>query len=186
MEIKNGRVVYDTSRDRRQLARLKGDKGALKNSGWSAVGLTLTEMEFKMKLQVNSVSNDKVRYCASIHSIKASLGYDELVVYVARKYRRGSCPYNSIVAHERKHVAIFRDALVRYAPLVERRLAEAARRLRPIRTKSPKRATARLQRKLEREIRPLFNKLNKALDTANAELDTAENYEREQAACPRW
>ena len=182
-----GRVTYDTGKSREQLARLQGRKGAQsRKRGWNPIGLTLTELQFRMDISINTLSRKANRHCATVAGIKAELGYDEITIYIAKRYPRGSCQYLSVLEHENEHLAIFRDTLARYGPKVERRLVQAASRLKPLTGRSPNQAAAKIQKALQRKIEPLFKEMNKVMDRENDRIDTAENYHREQARCSKW
>lgn len=182
-----GRVTYDTGKSREQLARLQGRKGAQsRKRGWHPIGLTLTELQFRMDISIKTLSRKANRHCATVAAVKAELGYDEITIYVAKRYRRGSCQYLSVLEHENEHLAIFRNTLARYGPKIERRLVRAASRLKPVSGRSPNQAAAKIQKALQRRIEPLFKEMNKVMDRENDRIDTAENYHREQARCSKW
>lgn len=182
-----GRVTYNTRKSREQLARLQGRKGAQsRKRGWHPIGLTLTELQFRMDISINTLSRKANRHCATIAGVKAELGYDEITIYVAKRYHRGSCQYLSVLEHENEHLAIFRNTLARYGPKVERRLVQAASQLKPLTGRSPQQAAAKIQKALQRQVEPLFKEMNKIMDTENDRIDTTENYHREQARCSKW
>ena len=114
------------------------------------------------------------------------MGYDKLKVYIARKYRPGSCNYRSILDHENRHVSVFRNTLVKYAPRVERRLKRFAASLGPVVATSADQAAKILQQKLQRELKPLIREMDREMDFRNAKLDSPQNYRREQARCSQW
>ena len=176
-----GRVTYETRKSREQLARLQSRK-----RGWNPIGLTLTKLQFRMDISINTLSRKAKRHCATVAGVKAELGYDEITIYVAMRYPRGSCQYLSVLEHENEHLAIFRNTLARYAPKVERRLVQAASQLKPLTGRSPDQAAAKIQKSLQRQIEPLFKEMNKVMDRENDRIDTTENYHREQARCSKW
>ena len=187
LETISGDVVYDTGRNRNELHRLQGRGGASSQGrGWHPIGLTQTELQFKMNIRVNTMLRPDRSHCASLSAVEASLGYERITIYVDSRYRAGSCQYQSVLDHEHLHLAVFRDTLAVYAPEVERRLGEAAGRLRPISARTPEQAAARLQKALQREMEPLFNEMNRRLDAENNRLDSEHNYRREQARCSEW
>ncbi len=188
LEIKPGRVVYDASKSRKQIQRLQSGRGGAKSSkrGWKPIGLTLTELKFRMNISVSTISRSDDRYCATVAGVKATLGYEKITVHVDKRYRRGSCQYRSVLQHEKEHLSIFRGVLDRYAPKVERRLTQAATGLRPITAGSPQQAANKLQNALQRRMEPLFKEMNRTLDRENDTIDTAANYKREQARCRKW
>ncbi len=187
LQINSGRIVYNTRKDRRQLGRLQGQRGGpSRKRGWHPIGLTLTELKFRMKISVSAVARTGSGYCASVSKVEAELGYGDITVYVDKRYRKGSCQYRSVIEHENEHVAIFRSTLDRYAPRVEDRLTRAAENLKPVAANTPNRAAERLQNALQRQMKPLFKEMNKVLDRKNNNIDTPANYKREQARCSNW
>lgn len=188
IKTNNGKLTIHNGFSRSQLANKQGQRKVSggKKGLWRPVGLTLTELEFFLSVRVTATPAAKGRYCGHLESVEATIGYEKLTVYVARKYRPGSCHYRSIMDHEQLHVSIFRNTLAQFSPRVERRLRRAAAAMRPIVSSSADQAANRMQRKLQNEIKPLFREMNRVLDAANAKLDTPENYRREQARCNGW
>jgi hypothetical protein len=187
LQINSGRVVYNTRTDRRQLRRLQGQRGGpSRKRGWHPIGLTLTELKFRMKISINTLPRKGSGHCATVGAVEAELGFGDITVYVDKRYRKGSCQYRSVIEHENEHVAIFRSTLDRYAPRVEGRLTRAAEKLKPVAANTPNQAAERLQKTLKRQMEPLFKEMNRALDSKNNGIDTAANYKREQARCSKW
>jgi hypothetical protein len=182
-----GYLYYDTSHSSGELDRLQGRTGSAdRRHGWHPIGLTLTELQFRMQIRVNTLARADNSHCAVIAAVDASLGYDKITVYVDRLYQPGSCQHQSVLDHEHTHVAVFRDTLAIYAPKVEQRLTEAAQRLKPVTARTAEQAAAKLQKALQREMEPTFNEMNRRLDTDNARLDGKDNYLREQSRCSKW
>ncbi|NQU61088.1 MAG: hypothetical protein HQ512_08155 [Rhodospirillales bacterium] len=187
LEVTTGRVVYDNARSRKQLKVLQNN-GKISSSrrGWQPIGLTLTELQFRMNISVNTLSQPGGGNCAVISGVKARLGFGKITVYVDKRYRRGSCQYNSVLEHENEHVEIFRETLDQYATLVEDRLIEAAANLKPVFAKTAQHAAQKLQNTLQSKVEPMFKKMNQAIDRKNDTIDTPANYKREQKRCPKW
>jgi hypothetical protein len=182
-----GRVVYNTAASRSQISRLKSKRGGSGSKrGWYPIGLTLANLQFGMEISVQVQSRSGKSHCAKIDEVRANLGFDRITVYIAKRYRKGSCQYRSILNHEQEHINIFRDALAVYAPKVERRLTELATRLKPVSARTGKQAADKLQKTLHREMKSLFKALNKTIDDNNDRIDTVRNYKREQARCSTW
>jgi hypothetical protein len=182
-----GYLYYDTSRSSGELDRLQGRTGSAdRRHGWHPIGLTLTELQFRMQIRVNTLARVDNSHCAVIAAVDASLGYDKITVYVDRRYPPGSCQHQSVLDHEHTHVAVFRDTLAIYAPKVEQQLTDVAQRLKPVTARTAEQAAAKLQKTLQREMEPLFNEINRRLDIDNARLDGKDNYLREQSRCSKW
>jgi len=182
-----GQVYYDGGHSSGELDRLQGRTGSAdRRHGWHPIGLTLTELQFRMQIRVNTLARADNSHCAAIAAVDATLGYDKVTIYVDRRYPPGSCQHQSVLDHEHMHLAVFRDTLAIYAPKVEQRLSEAAQRLKPVTARTAEQAAAKLQKALQREMEPLFNEMNRRLDTDNARLDGKDNYLREQSRCSKW
>jgi hypothetical protein len=182
-----GHIQYDTSRGRDELDRLQGRAGSAdRRNGWHPIGLTLTELQFRMQIRVNTLARADKSHCAVLAAVDATLGYDRITIYVDRRYKPGSCQHQSVLDHEHEHLAVFRDTLAIYAPRVEERLGDAARRMKPVTARTAEEAAAKLQRALQREMEPLFNEMNRRLDADNGRLDSKTNYLSEQSRCSKW
>jgi len=182
-----GEIHYDTGRTSDELVRLQGRSGSAdRRKGWHPIGLTLTEVQFRMQIRVNTLGGADSSHCAVISAVDATIGYDKITIYIDRRYPSGTCQHQSVLDHEHMHVAVFRDTLAVYATRVEQRLGEAARRLRPATGRTAELAAAKLQKALQREMEPLFNEMNRRLDADNARLDNKDNYLREQSRCSKW
>ncbi|MBO6520450.1 MAG: hypothetical protein JJ900_09125 [Rhodospirillales bacterium] len=184
----DGRVTVNNAHSRESLRRMQRQSGRASafGSAWTPVGLTLTELKYSMRLKVEAQPVSDGGYCARVTAVEADLGYDNLRIFIARKFRPGSCAYRSINAHEMTHVAVFKQALDRFYPRLQHRLQRAAETLDPVRTSNPDRAAAYLRKRLSASVEPLFLEMNRELDRNNARLDTPERYRREQALCTDW
>lgn len=184
----DGEIRLDNRKSRAELQRMqqsRGKAGAF-GAGWTPVGLTLTELKYAMKVRVEAVTSGQSRYCARLTEVSADIGFENMDVFVADKFKPGSCAFRSINDHELTHVAVFRETLDVYHPRMLRRLERTARSLGPVRASSPDAAARILQSKLRAAIDPLFAEMNRTMDRNNARLDTPERYRAEQSRCTDW
>ena len=188
LRIEPGKITLNNRYSRSQIKTLsgRGPSSVKLGSRWQPIGLTLTEQQFSMRVKVDAKRIGSDRFCGQLSRVDARLGYDKLKVYIARKYRPGSCNYRSILDHENRHVSVFRNTLVKYAPRVERRLRRFAASLGPVVATSADQAAKILQQKLQRELKPLIREMDREMDFRNAKLDSPQNYRKEQARCPQW
>jgi len=185
LEVNPGRINYITDRSKAGLRRLhSGYRTA--DANWSPIGLTVAELGFGLAISVRAESMADGRFCAEIAAVEATLGYDDIDVYIASEYPHGSCQYNAILDHERLHVIVFQETLNRFFSRVEAALRHAADTAKPILVRDPDKATKKFQSALERVAKPLFHQINAATDEGNGALDTLENYQREQDNCVSW
>lgn len=183
-----GPIRYDNTRSRNHLRkrqRGQGRTGAF-GKGWTPVGLTLTELKYQMRVRVEALKLSSGSYCARLTAVDAKLGYDKFDVFIARKFRPGTCAHQSIKEHELTHVSVFKSGLNEFYPRMQHRLDRAAGGIGTIKVSNPNAAAKRLQRRLRDAIDPLFKEMNRTLDRRNGLLDTPDRYRSEQARCTDW
>lgn len=184
-ETKLGDIAYHNDRDRSQFQRLAPQRRT-PGADWFTTGMTIDEIKLDLKVEVGARRLGDGRYCVALSGASARLGYDEINVFIDRRYRPGSCQYRSILDHELKHVAVHGEAVRRYGQAMESALGEAARSTGPFVASSAKAGAERLKRWLDQALRPLFRDMQQGIDRADAVLDSRDNYEREQKQCPTW
>ncbi len=182
-----GTVSFRTGNTRSDLKRIerKHGKGRPTN-GWFPMGLTLAEFQMTLSLRVTIQPLGRNRYCAFPSVVTVDMGYPDFIIYIDRRYRRGTCENDTIARHEKTHVAIYRDALNEYTPWVERRFQQALRRLRPVFLRSPDRAGEIVRERVRRKLEPLLRKMHRAAGRANGEIDTPGQYDSIQKQCGNW
>ncbi len=184
---REGPVTFNNALSRESLTALQGRQNTSSALvTWASVGLTRTELKYQLRVKIEAYQLPNGRYCAQLAEVQADVGYDNFDVYIARRYRPGSCAYNVIVEHELTHVAVFREALNEFYPRMLRRLERGGQSLEPMIASSANRAADRMQARLKSSIDPLYREMNRALDLRNARLDTRERYQREQLRCQDW
>ena len=109
-------------------------------------------------------------------------------IYVAREYRRSSCAYQAVLAHERRHMTISREQINRYLPrlrwvLTSLRIPTAER---PIYVTSAEAAKTEVRALMRALTEPLFQEMSAALREEQAKLDSPASYRRLRKKCKRW
>jgi hypothetical protein len=180
-----GQAQYFTDKDKNDLIALNRSFGQ-GIAGWSPVGLTLADRGMTIGVTVRSEKLPDGWYCSEVSSVHASIQYNSIDVYIAREYRRGTCQYNAILDHERRHVGVFHDTLAEFAPRIERKLYAALNKMKPKHNRDHERAAKNLQTTLEKALSPLFLEMDRVTTSRNARLDTKENYTKELENCLSW
>ena len=88
------------------------------------------------------------------------------------------------MAHERKHVSIYRDQLQIFLPVFEQQLNQTAKKIMPIVYKSSKAGNKYFLRKLNTEFKRVLKQMNDETKRLYGRLDTPKSYRKEQALCP--
>lgn len=127
-------------------------------------------------------------YCFWVRRTKLAIRQPSPDIYVAREYRRSSCAYQAILAHERRHMKISRDQINRYLPrlrwvLTSLRIPTAGR---PMFVASAEAAKTEVRVLMKELAEPLFREMGQALRQAHAKLDSPASYRRLRKKCKRW
>lgn len=183
-----GKVHYNNNRTQNSLKRMQQETGQSTAFGdtWIPVGLTVTEIRYQVDIKIEAYQLPNSQVCARLSSVEAQIGYDKINVFIARRFRPGTCAYQSITDHENTHVTVFRQALGDYYPRIHRRLARATETLKPTIYRTPSQAADYLRKRLSAAIKPLYAEMGRTLKRNNARLDTPERYRSEQARCKDW
>jgi len=109
-------------------------------------------------------------------------------IYIAREYRRGTCPYRTVLAHERQHIRISKELIDRYIPrlrwvLTSLRIPTGER---PVFVTSAEDAKPEIAALMKELAEPLFQEMAKALREAQAKIDSPASYRRLRKACRNW
>ena len=127
-------------------------------------------------------------YCFWVRRTELEVRHPSPDIYVAREYRRGSCPYRAILSHERGHMNISRKQINRYMPrlrwvLTSLRIPTGER---PIYVTSAEAAKTVVRALMKELAEPLFEEMAEALRVAQAKLDSPASYRRLRKACKKW
>jgi hypothetical protein len=181
------KVIYKTGHSSSDLTRLQRKLGRHTGKGnWRVLGLTLTDFKYSIKTLARIIPIRGGRYCAEPVSYELEIKYSDFLVYIDRKYPRGSCEYRAILNHENNHVALYRGYLTRYLPTIKRQARNVAASVKPVVVSTPDLGSKYLQNQIQRRIKPLINKLNREANDSNARIDTPKSYRNVQMLCENW
>lgn len=151
------------------------------------LGLMQSDLRIKTRGHYNT---DKIgnMYCFSVRAIDVILRYKTLQVYVAREYKRSSCAYRAILSHEKEHVSIARNNMEGFAPTIRAALTShlIPTGANPIQVESAKAAAAKMQSISDELLKPVYDRMYKALRAAQGSLDSPRSYRRVRRQCSRW
>ncbi|HEX7966808.1 MAG TPA: hypothetical protein VF502_01210 [Stellaceae bacterium] len=124
--------------------------------------------------------------CRWIDGVVVEILAPERRIFIVRARPPGTCWYDSVLAHERKHQATDAAVVAEYAPRLEREIARAISAL-PAGALVPVGQAAAAQRRLVAPVQAAIKHVLDALDAARrarqAAIDTPQEYRRVAAAC---
>ena len=196
-KIEAGPVSWHNDKNRDQLRVLRANSGAkvaAVGPHWQSIGLTLNSYILAVEVRVAATALSPARksdknspaYCARLTSATVRFGTQRTNVYVAREYQPGSCAHEIVRDHEGRHVAIYQDAVERYAPLIEKKLQASARALRPVRVATAQDGAERLRKALHDDLSQIFDAMGRETERENGALDTPAAYGAERKRCSDW
>jgi hypothetical protein len=185
LSTSGGEISVHRGYSSKQLDRKLGGHSSVKlRAGWVTRGLTKTKLESWIKVSVIYRKLGIKRNCIGLESVSVQVGYPHFNIYIARKLKPGSCAYKTTMAHERKHVSIYRDQLQTFLPVFEQHLNQTAKKLMPIIYNSPKAGNKYFLRKLNTEFKRVLKQMNNETKRLHGRMDTPKNYQKEQSLCP--
>lgn len=177
-----GKVKYITNMARKDfIAKYPGTSD-------TTLGLTVAKLEVKTSGK-SSISQKSRQMCAGLDEIIFTIGYDEILVYIHKNYKPGSCQYRVVKDHENYHVAVHRQAMTFFKPDIETALRKAVAKLKPQVVHShaeAKRLVDQQFRQIQNEIAPLLRHINTKIKEKNDAIDTPESYKASSKLCDEW
>ena len=150
--------------------------------GQQVLGLTRGNAMVRFASNTPSIVDAGGRWECTSPQIVLTYGFSPLTVYVAREFPQGSCAHKEIHEHEMRHVQAYQkhvaDIEKSVSDTLNARFATGA----PWRAPAGQ-ATARLQDELNERWLPYVQRELQKVDTAQAMIDTTEEYDRVANAC---
>jgi hypothetical protein len=177
---KNAATIYNT---RKSLLEVQ----SMSSKGSDRVtGLTVSRFAIDIRSEYLLTGNGRTWCVKNIHAI-VTMGFDPVTVYIPREFRRGSCPYRAVSAHEMKHVRTNRTVMRRVKPSVRRLISTAVRRAggkfcSPTQTATKKKASAAI----ESAMQAITALVDREGETQQRHVDTKAEYRRVSRSCKRW
>ena len=178
-----GNVKYITTQSKRDFI-----KSAPHPVSPNTLGLTLTRLGITGKaLPREEIQDGKI--CVSLKTLDFKMGYDELTVYIDKKYKPTSCEYKVIKNHENYHVAVAQQAMIFFKPDVEAQIQKSLQKIRPQIVKDEKERNEVIKQQFNQimeDLKPLINHINAVTAKKNYQIDTPESYQKTKALCKNW
>lgn len=181
-----GNTYYNNKESSDKLTQMATD---ILSANHKARGLTTSKIGYKTQVNVNIVKYNHLKYtCVLLKNVDYTIGYNNIIVYIANKYRPKSCEYKAVLDHENKHVEITKNSFEYYLPFIKKKAEEAAKTIKPyfVNSDKAKETLNEINDKITSYIRPTWEFGIKERDKKNAELDSSESYAYTEKLCPNW
>jgi hypothetical protein len=152
--------------------------------GGRALGLYRAQLEVQWRTSTAWRSSG-AEACHWIDRVAIEITMLDRVIYIVRARLPGTCPYESLLAHERKHQAVDDAVIAEYRPLLERAAERAAAAVpaAPVPVDQGEAAEARLTAAVETALQSAVKAMQETRAARQAAVDTPAEYRRIRAAC---
>lgn len=159
---------------------LKKGHHSIGGTGGGAIGL-----ESDVRYEIKTLGK---RGCVRIKSIKGTF-IAKPVIHIASDYRRGSCEYNAILEHEKKHIRVMKSFHKKYAPKIKKELRRVALQLQSkgiVPARDVKKRQKEMQSYIQQYVQAYTADIMQELDRKQKAIDTHAEYKRVAAKCTGW
>lgn len=183
------RVKYNLTKSKNDLERFDIDTISPygTNSNAHVGGLMSGKIQLKQQTEFMQETYDHVGYgCVYIKSIDVKIHIDP-TIYIANENKRGSCKYNEILNHEKKHVREDRLIVNKYSGLIAKDLKTALTTsgysFGPYEISKIADVQKKLQSDLEGIVKNRHEQMNLERKKRQQAIDSLNEYERISKAC---
>ena len=173
--------VVDNTQSYRALTAMRGAVQGGLSPRKVVLGLTKTELRASVSIGGSLLTDRRSGYeCIAPH-ITVSLYYAQVVVYVGREFKPGTCAYKEVLAHEMRHLNTYRNHLPKVESVVRNALArrfEARPLYAPV-----GQARALLEREIDVGWMPYMKQQMAAVEVQQAAIDSPAEYARLSKVC---
>ncbi len=149
--------------------------------GEHTLGLTIARLGSDIEYEQNGLKDsDTKEYCMRPR-FRVTLSYNPIEVLVAREIPLDSCGYHEVLHHEQRHVAAYREQLGKAVLNVEQ--AMRAYYGDTIYYGDPERLQNQLKDAVAQRWLPMAQHELAVVDKMHQQIDTPEEYRRNQTAC---
>jgi hypothetical protein len=147
------------------------------------MGITRYEpaIEFHVPLTVETRGDSMA--CARVDEVNISIGYRDVVVFIANEIPRYSCAFDETMAHEQKHIDANRELLDKFVPMIEERIKAYLRANSAFLVEKPENAEALVRKRLDVIANEAVAKMETENIRRQREIDSPEEYRRLAQVC---
>lgn len=140
-----------------------------------------TKLQFEVKTQ-GSLS------CVKVASVEGRFTVEPLML-IARDYRQGSCEYNAVLEHEKKHLSTLLDFQQEYARKFKIRLKKILKDVNTSQVASTSQThlvQEQIKNQINTQVQAYFDQITPILQRRQQKVDSPEEYRRVAEMCDNW
>lgn len=148
-----------------------------------ALGLTKYTPVFRLHSPVMRRRMSDGSFCARVQYVDVQIGFDEVIIYIAKEFKEESCSFKAIMGHEQKHIDLNRQILMEYVPKIKDRLVRYLKDNGVAIVSNEEYSEKILRDKIEGVAKGLLLEIARENENRQRIIDTPEEYERINSTC---
>lgn len=147
------------------------------------LGLTHYEPVIHFRVPMLKTTMDDGTTCVQVRQIDATIGYKNVMIYIAQELAANGCAMRHVNEHEKKHVAVNRGILVTYVPKVQAKLADYLKIYGVYRGPNAEYAESLMNDKVEFVLKETAQQIMEENRRQQKRIDSPEEYARNNFVC---
>lgn len=147
------------------------------------LGLTRYEPVIAINAPIVGVRRSDGTSCTHVEHVDVSVGYENVVVYVARDIPQDSCGFHEIMAHEQKHINVNMRILQKYVPRIETELHAYLQTNGINKDADVELAMKDIKARLHEIVASILENVSHQNELLQQDVDSPEEYARITASC---
>jgi hypothetical protein len=147
------------------------------------LGVTRYEPMIKISAPVEGLKFSDGRVCGHVDHVDVTVGFQNVIVYIARELPQDSCGFTEVMAHEQKHINVNLQILEEYIPRINNELSAYLNASGAFRDIDMDYGTKLIQDKMHEIVRTIMTDLAQENQTRQQAVDTPEEYHRISVSC---
>ena len=147
------------------------------------LGLTRYQPVLGFQVPIKGIQFPNGFACAHIDHVDVTIGYQDVTVYIADEIPRPGCGFDEIMGHEQKHIAVNRDILAEYAPLIQSRIKAYVQQNGTFREAQPDAAIQHLHDQLQAILNHVAEQMVNDNSHRQQLVDSPQEYRRVSMSC---
>lgn len=165
--------------DNRVSSRVLNNRSMHNHAGQKMLGMTALQSRTEVQIDAPALADGGLECVAP--RVTVDLQFPPIEVFIAREFNPASCSYREILAHEMRHVQLYREQLPKVADAVRAAL-ETHFAQRPLYAAAGQ-GIERLQDEVDNWLRPLIQAELARIELSQQAMDTREESARLSLAC---
>lgn len=124
--------------------------------------------------------------CLYVHKITVKIHINP-TIYIAKDYSKSGCMYHAIMEHEKKHIAVDRDIINKYAPIIESGLKTFLKKNNyaygPFNAGDLAGSEQKIRDIIQGKVKQYANKMSDERQARQQAVDSLQEYERVRMLC---